>query len=807
LSVILVVLVVFVFLRSVRATLIPSVAVPLSLIATFAVMYLLGYSLDNLSLMALTISTGFVVDDAIVVTENITRHLDEGASAKEAAHRGAEQISFTILSITCSLLAVFIPILFMGGIVGRLFREFAVTLAVAIGVSGLVSLTITPSMCSVLLRKGDGHGGGRLGQWVEDRYDALEQAYARALKAVLGHRKLVGLVTILTVAFTIILYIMVPKSLFPQQDTGLIMCQTEGPQDISFAEMKRRQFQLNQVVTKDPDVDHFVSALGSGFGSGATNNGNIFIALKQKPGRKATPDQIIARLRKATAHVEGITLYMQAVQDVRVGGRSARTQYQYTLQDANLDELSQWAPKLLAKLKKLPQLKDVATDQQTAALELAVDIDRDTASRLGINTIDVDNVLNDAFGQREVGVTYTEANSYRVVIELQPKLALGVDALNRLYVPTPSGGQVPLSSIAKWSLKSTTLSVSHQSQFAAVTLSFNTAPGISLSQAVDAVREAEQSIGLPASIRGGFQGTAAAFRDTLKSQPMLITAAILAVYIVLGMLYESYIHPITILSTIPSAGVGALLALLLTHTDLTIIGIIAIILLIGIVKKNAILIVDFAIEWRRDGHSAEESIYHACVQRFRPILMTTLAALLGAVPLVVSNGTGAEMRQPLGIAIVGGLLMSQLLTLFTTPVTYLALDGLSEKPRGWFILVGALVSVLFSLIASDILEGPYATSQSLHVPYALAIAFLVLRYVLWLAFAFRVMRGSRSARYELAGLVALGIVGYLARYAQHPDASVPLAVFTVAWNAVWAWAIGFSQAVEDFQESRRNRPT
>ncbi len=679
-SVVLVVLVVFVFLRSVRATIIPSVAVPLSLVGTFGVMYLLNYSLDNLSLMALTISTGFVVDDAIVVTENIARFIELGRPPQEAALEGAKQIGFTIISITVSLLAVFIPILLMGGIVGRLFREFAVTLSIAITVSAVVSLTLTPMMCSQLLKHDTGDHG-RLYRWTEGAFDALSNGYDRALGWVLRHQASMQIVTVATIGLTVFLFITIPKGLFPQQDTGLLMGQSDAPQDVSFASMRERQVRLNAAAQKDPDINHIVSFIGRG-GGASGNTGTVFVELKPIPPRKATADDVINRLRPQLGKIEGIKMFLQAVQDVRVGGRGARSQYQYTLQDADLDELRVWAPKLMAALAKLPQLKDVNTDQQTQGLQLNVDLDRDTASRLGLHASDVDDALYDAFGQRQVATMYSALNQYRVVLEVKPKFSQTPDALNEIYVKSPTGGLVPLPAIAKFAESSTSLSITHQGQFPCITLSFNLSPNVSLGDAVEAVHKAELEIGLPPSIHGGFQGTAEAFQASLKTQPYLIAAALIAVYIVLGMLYESLIHPITILSTLPSAGVGALLALLLFKTDFSIIALIGIILLIGIVKKNAIMMIDFALEVERDeGLSSREAIHRACVLRFRPILMTTLAALFGGVPLAFGHGMGAEMRRPLGIAIVGGLIVSQMLTLFTTPVIYLLLDRFRTVSR------------------------------------------------------------------------------------------------------------------------------
>ncbi|TMA75304.1 MAG: multidrug efflux RND transporter permease subunit [Deltaproteobacteria bacterium] len=672
----LVVLVVFLFLRNVRATAIPSVAVPLSLIGTFGAMYLCGYSLDNLSLMALTISTGFVVDDAIVVTENVSRFIEAGDSPMQAAFKGAKQIGFTIVSITASLLAVFIPILLMGGLVGRLFREFAVTLSIAIAISAVVSLTVTPMMASRMLKHDREVKHGRLYRASEGAFNWMRDTYGSALRWVLEHEWLMLAATGATIAFTVYLYVVIPKGLFPQQDTGSLAGGSQAPQDISFPAMKARTEALNEVLAQDPNIEHFVSFIGQG------NTGFFFIQLKPWGVRKLTADQVVGALRPKLARVPGINLFLQNVQDVRLGGRLSSAQYQYTLVDANLDELTKWAPGVLEKLRSLPQLRDVNTDQQTQGLRLDITVDRDTAARLGITPQVIDDTIYDAFGQRQVATMYTQLNQYRVVLEVKPEFQVTPAQVQMLYVRTPTGAQVPLSALAKITEASQALSVNHQGQFPAVTLSFNLAPDASLGQAVTAIDRATREIGLPASARGSFQGTAQAFQQSLASEPFLIAFALVAVYIVLGVLYESYVHPITILSTLPSAGVGALIALFVVNTEFSIIALIGIILLIGIVKKNAIMMIDFAIEAEREeGLSTVEAIYKACLLRFRPILMTTLAALLGGVPLAIGHGAGAELRQPLGITIVGGLLFSQMLTLFTTPVIYVALDRFTRRQR------------------------------------------------------------------------------------------------------------------------------
>ena len=678
-SVILVILVVFAFLRTVRATLIPSVAVPLSLIGTFGVMYLLGYSLDNLSLMALAISTGFVVDDAIVVLENITRYLEKGVAPVPAAFRGAREIGFTVLSMSTSLVAVFIPILMMGGIVGRLFREFAVTLSIAIGVSLLVSLTTTPTMCAKFLRPLGHEKHGRAYRFGERVFEGVLGIYRHSLEWVLRHQPLVLVITILTAGLSVYLYIVVPKGFFPQQDTGRIVGSVQASQDISFQLMSTKMRQFVGLVMQDPAVQTIVGFAG---GNNTYNSGRMFITLKPLKQRKITADQVIGRLRRKLAVVPGATLYMQSAQDLTIGGRQSQAQYQYTLQGENLDDLNTWAPRLLAKMRTLSELRDVNTDQQDKGLEASVIIDRDTASRLGVAAADIDNALYDEFGQRQVSIMYKPLNQYHVVMEVAPEYQQSTDALQAIYVRASNGTPVPLAAFARFGPSNTPLGVNHQGQYPSVTLSFNLAPNVSLGQATQVIDAAERSINFPASISASFQGTAAAFRDSLSSEPVLILAALATVYIVLGMLYESYIHPITILSTLPSAGVGAILALTLFHMDLSVMALIGIILLIGIVKKNAIMMIDFALEAeRKEGKAAVDAIYEACLLRFRPIMMTTFAALFGAVPLALGSGTGSELRRPLGVTIIGGLLFSQLLTLYTTPVVYLWFDRLAAALR------------------------------------------------------------------------------------------------------------------------------
>src|SRR6195256_2022457 len=671
LSIVLVILVVFAFLRTVRATIIPSIAVPLSLVGTFGVMYLLGYSLDNLSLMALAISTGFVVDDAIVVLENITRHIEEGVAPVAAAFQGAREIGFTVLSMSTSLIAVFIPLLLMGGIVGRLFREFAVTLSVAIAVSLLVSLTVTPTMCAKFLRPPDKQKHGRIYRFSERIFDAILSFYERSLKFVLRHQPITLMITIATAALSVYLYIIVPKGFFPQQDTGRIGGSVQASQDISFAAMKGKMTQFVTLVMKDPAV---ATAVGFAGGNTSANQGRMFITLKPLAERKVSADQVVARLRGKLAVVPGATLFMQSAQDLTIGGRQSQAQFQYTLQGESPDELNHWSPLLLQKLRALPELRDVNTDQQDKGLQATVIIDRDTAARLGVAAADIDNALYDAFGQRQVSIMYRPLNQYHVVMEVSPEFSQSTEALQNIYVRAANGTAVPLSSFAHFGPSNTPLAVAHQSQYPSVTLSFNLAPNVSLGQATVAINKAQRSIHFPSTINASFQGTAAAFHSSLATEPWLLFAAGLTGYLVLGVLYESYIHPITILSTLPSAGVGAILALLITGSELNVMGLIGIILLIGIVKKNAIMMIDFALETERTGKNSAESIYEACIRRFRPIMMTTMAALLGGLPLALGTGTGSELRRPLGITIVGGLIMSQALTLFTTPVVYLYLD-------------------------------------------------------------------------------------------------------------------------------------
>jgi multidrug efflux pump len=690
-SVMLVILVVFAFLRTVRSTIIPSIAVPVSLIGTFGVMYLLGYSLDNLSLMALAVSTGFVVDDAIVVLENVTRYLEQGMTPVAAAFRGAREISFTVLSMSTSLIAVFIPILMMGGIVGRLFREFAMTLSIAIFMSLLVSLSTTPMMCAQILKLPQEEKHGRLYRASEAAFNWVLKIYRLSLESVLRHQFATLLITIATAGLSFYLYWLVPKGLFPQQDTGRLSGAVQADQDISFPAMRQKMQQFAGIVMHDANVQTIVGFAG---GNTARNQGRMFITLKpQGSQRKLTADQVIGEMRRKLAAVPGATLFMQSQQDLSIGARQAQAQFQYTLQGEDLNELSSWAPKLLQKLRTVKELRDVNTDQQDRGLDEQVLIDRDTASRLGVSPQDIDNALYDAFGQRQVSTIYRQLNQYHVVMEVDPQYQQNAEALQAVYVHSSNGQMIPLASIAHFGPSNTSLAVNHQGQFPATTISFNLAPNVSLEQATQAISDAENEIRFPATIHASFQGVAAAFQDAKANQPVLIITAVLTVYIVLGILYESLIHPITILSTIPSAGVGALLALLITHTELNVMGMIGIILLIGIVKKNAILMIDFALDAeRREGKSPQDAIFEACMLRFRPILMTTMAALLGGLPLALGTGTGSELRRPLGITIVGGLILSQALTLFTTPVVYLYLDRLRWRSKRKASLVPRPVS-------------------------------------------------------------------------------------------------------------------
>ena len=679
-SVLLVVLVVFMFLREVWATIIPSVAVPLSLVSTFGVMYLAGYTIDNLSLMALTVATGFVVDDAIVVIENITRYLEMGMQPFEAAMKGSKEIGFTVLSMSTSLIAVFTPILLMGGIVGKLFREFAVTLSVAIAVSLLVSLTTTPMLCAQFLKSRDESRHGRIYRASEGIFNWMHFEYGAGLRWVLRHQWLILGVAVGAAILNVYLFIIVPKGFFPQQDTGRLSGRTMAAQDIAFDAMAQKQKTLAQMTLEDPAIQSLVAFVGGNGGS--TNVGSMFVGLKplqDRPGR-ISADGVVNRLRRKLSSVPGATLYLQANQDIQIGGRGSSAQYQYTLSDENLDELNTWAPQLEARARKLPELRDVSTDQQDQGLATNLVIDRDTASRLGITASMIDQVLYDAFGQREVSTMYTALNQYFVVMEVDPKFSRSPAALNGIFIKSSTGAMVPLSTIAHYENQRTPLAVNHQGQFPAVTLTFNLAPNAALGDAVTALERAQREMGMPSTIHPSFQGTAQAFQDSLKNEPYLILAALVAVYIVLGILYESLIHPLTILSTLPPAGAGAILALLITGTDLSIIALIGIILLIGIVKKNAIMMIDFALQAEREeGLPPVQAIYQACLLRFRPIMMTTMAALFGGMPLAIGMGVGSELRKPLGITIVGGLLVSQALTLFTTPVVYLFFDRLQWR--------------------------------------------------------------------------------------------------------------------------------
>jgi hydrophobe/amphiphile efflux-1 (HAE1) family protein len=689
LTIALVVGVIFLFLRKLWATIIPGVAVPLSLIGTFGVMYLLGYSLDNLSLMGLSIAVGFVVDDAIVMIENITRHLEAGLTPLEAALKGAGEIGFTILSISVSLVAVFIPLLMMSGVIGRMFREFAVTVSVAIAVSVLVSLTLTPMMCARLLKPAADERPGRVSRALEYGFVALQAGYERMLAAALRRKAAMLALTLATIVATVGLFVVIPKGFFPQQDTGLIMGITEAASDVSPAEMADLQRGVIDLISRDPAVANATGYIGPGGATVTENNGRLFILLKPKAQRDLTADQVIRRLDQRLQAVQGIAVFMQATQDINLASRLSKTQFQYTLTDVNQDELSQWASRILAALQRLPELADVASDQANPGRQLKLQIDRDTASRLGIDPSAVDNTLYDAFGQRHVAELYTTLNSYYVILEVDPAFQLGPAALDRIYVRSANGAEVPLGQFTKVVPDTAPLAVNHQSQFPSVTLSFNLAPGVAVGSAVAAIEKTTSALHLPATVATSFQGNAQAFQASLSSTPLLIVAALIAVYLILGILYESTIHPITILSTLPSAGIGALLALMVFGYGLDVIGLIGIILLIGIVQKNGIMLVDFALQAERErGLTAEQSAYEACRMRFRPILMTTFCALLGGLPLMIGTGTGSELRQPLGFAMVGGLLVSQLLTLFTTPVVYVYMDRVSR----WLGSLGAKVA-------------------------------------------------------------------------------------------------------------------
>ena len=686
-TIVLVILVVFFFLREIRSTLIPSVSVPLSIMGTFGIMYLLGYTLDNLSLMALTICTGFVVDDAIVVIENISRHLEEGLSPYDAAMLGSKEIGFTVLSMSISLIAVFIPILLMGGIVGRLFREFAVTLSVSICVSLVVSLTTTPMLSAKFLEPHSARKHGRIYRLGERFFDWLRSEYDLGLRWVLRHQVPVLIIWLVTFALNIYLFILVPKGFFPQQDTGRLGGSIQGQQDVSFLSMREKVIDSAAVVKRDPDIENVMASVGGGGpGGGASNRGQMFISLKplkQRPDH-ATADVIINRLRGPLSRTPGLQTFLQSQQELNIGGRQSATQYQYTLSADSVSDLNHWSPLMMAAMTRLPELRDVATDQQDHGLETKLVVDRDTASRLGVTSLAVDQTLSSAFGQRQVSTTYKTLNQYHVVMEVAPQFQMTPEALRSIYVKASNGSEIPISAITHFEMQRIPLQVNHQGLSPAATLSFNVAPGVSLSQASEAIDNARISIGMPASISGGFQGSAQAFQDSLKSEPILILLALTAVYIVLGVLYESFIHPLTILSTLPSAGVGAILALLITQVDLSVIAMIGIVLLIGIVKKNAIMMIDFAIvAERQGGKTPEEAIYAACLLRFRPIMMTTMAALLGGVPLAFGTGVGSELRRPLGITIVGGLIVSQCLTLFTTPVVYLYFDRWRERVERW----------------------------------------------------------------------------------------------------------------------------